>query len=139
MPGTDGRVKPRITCFRCEKLGHFADFCPEGVQEGNTHNIITEEIVEEDINPSNEDLETMQAGEDEGANIEDVEDNDQGDAWVNMMDTWGEDSDESDESLIMSFQLMEIRDKFIRSGGTMTLTFCLTQGQQCQSSITLIC
>ena len=59
----------------------------------------------------------MQAGEDEGANIEDVEDNDQGDAWVNMMDTWGEESDESDGSLIMSFQLMEIRDKFIKSGG----------------------
>ena len=86
MPGTDGRVKPRIPCFRCGKLGHFTDFCPEGVQEGNTYNIITEEIVEEDINTSNKDLETMQAREDEGANIKNVEDNVQEDAWVNMMD-----------------------------------------------------
>ena len=31
-----------------------------------------------------------------------------------MVDNWGE---ESDGSLIMSFQLMEIKEKFIKSGG----------------------
>ena len=42
VSGSDGRTKARITCFRCEKKGHFADFFldietgEEQVEEGDS-------------------------------------------------------------------------------------------------------
>ena len=35
-PGRDGRTKPKITCFRCEKKGNFADLCPD-IEAGQQH------------------------------------------------------------------------------------------------------
>ena len=32
VPGSDGRTIARITCFKCNKQGHFADFCPEVIE-----------------------------------------------------------------------------------------------------------
>ena len=68
-------------------MGHFSDFCPEGVHEGNTHNIIIEELAEEGDSPTNEDLEIVQAEGNEDAHIEDIKNSGREDAWVNMMDT----------------------------------------------------
>ena len=34
--GSDGRSKLRITCFRCSKKGHFADFYPD-IETGQQH------------------------------------------------------------------------------------------------------
>ena len=46
VPGTDGRVIVRITCFRCQRSGHFSDMCPsDTIEEGDTNNIISEEVV----------------------------------------------------------------------------------------------
>ena len=28
VPGTNGKSYPKITCFTCNKIGHYADFCP---------------------------------------------------------------------------------------------------------------
>ena len=33
-PGSDGRTVARITCFKCNKTGHYSDFCPDNI-EGN--------------------------------------------------------------------------------------------------------
>ena len=33
----------RITCFRCQKRGHFADMCPN-TEVGASHNIIAREV-----------------------------------------------------------------------------------------------
>ena len=37
VPGSDGRTVARITCYRCQKMGHFADFCPEVVSGEQLH------------------------------------------------------------------------------------------------------
>ena len=28
-PGHDGVLSPHITCFRCQKMGHYASVCPD--------------------------------------------------------------------------------------------------------------
>ena len=89
MPGSDGRTVAHILCFKCDKYGHYSDFCPENVQEGATHHIITEEIIEEHVDTANEDSQDTptEEGEVNQADEEaaDVQDN----AWGDMVNTWG--------------------------------------------------
>ena len=43
VAGSDGRVKARIKCFKCDKFGHYSDFCPT-IEDGVARNIITDVI-----------------------------------------------------------------------------------------------
>ena len=60
IPGSDGKTVARITCFKYNKLGHLADFCPNGLEaskhrhtdadklgRGSTRNISSNEGVTE--------------------------------------------------------------------------------------------
>ena len=53
--GSDGRLKNMITCFTCEKKGHYSDFCPTTNPEGigqrvyksaDQHHISATEVME---------------------------------------------------------------------------------------------
>ena len=46
VPGSDGRIVARITCYKCLKRGHFADFCLTDVVDGDQHLLDAEEFVE---------------------------------------------------------------------------------------------
>ena len=89
VTGSDGRTVARIMCVKCEKYGHYPDFCSENVQEGATHHIITEELIEEHTDVTNKECKDAHPEEDEVAQAneeaEDVQDN----AWGDMVNTWG--------------------------------------------------
>ena len=36
-PGADGRLNPRVLCFKCQNMGHYADNCPESTRNGQVH------------------------------------------------------------------------------------------------------
>ena len=50
VPGTDGRLIPHITCFRCNKKGHYSDNCPEEQAEEQQQHIQTNERGHDDNN-----------------------------------------------------------------------------------------
>ena len=99
ITGTDGRTKPRITCFNCQKLGHFADMCPDIVTgeqmhqnaveiDGEVERVLTEEV-EEVSGGANEEFELC----------EDVGNHD---TWADVF------SDDSDDSLVTSLQYVSV-------------------------------
>ena len=55
---------------------------------------------------------------------EDIQD----DARGNMVNIWGEESDDSDYSLVTSFQFMGVNEKFSRSGGCHDTDILLNTG-----------
>jgi hypothetical protein len=44
IPGTNGKLFPRITCSRCNKLGHYADFCPERIDSSHQQHVMMDDI-----------------------------------------------------------------------------------------------
>ena len=95
VPGTDGRVIERITCFRCLKRGHFADMCPN-TEIGASHNIIA---AEESVNIADHETDEREVS---------VCNNNE---WVNLQEedaVVNEDSTSEDDSLVVAFQYMEM-------------------------------
>ena len=110
MAGTNGRVINRITCFRCQRKGHFADMCPNA-EIGASHNIIADEIKiidSEDsasaVGSTQDDNELIECGNNE---------------WVKLQEEDGEveNEDISDEdSLVVAFQFMGLATNLASSG-----------------------
>ena len=93
ITGTDGRTKPRITCFNCQKLGHFADMCPDIVTGEQMHQNAVE-IDDEVEEVLVEEVEEVSGGANEEFELwEDVGNHD---AWADVF------SDDSDDSLVTS-------------------------------------
>ena len=105
MPGTDGRVIDRITCFKCLKRGHFADMCPN-TEIGASHNIIADEV---DV-AEPEDGEDAVGYEHDENEVISCDNNE----WTNMqgenIGARNEDSSD-DDSLVVAFQFMGMAAK----------------------------
>jgi len=39
VPGSNGRTVAHITCFKCNKLGYFADFYSDGLESGKQYHM----------------------------------------------------------------------------------------------------
>ena len=37
IPGSDGRTIAHIKCFKCNKMGHYSDCCPDAVEGDQMH------------------------------------------------------------------------------------------------------
>ena len=96
----------RITCYKCLKRGHFADFCPTDVVDGDQHLLDTEEFVEveEAIELADDDQhETVEEEGDDDVSLGEEEDFDE---WTRDVHfgAWEDDFSESDGSLVSGFQ-----------------------------------
>ena len=108
MPGSDGRIKARTICYKCNKRRYFADFCLS-VEEGVVQNLITTEV--DDRNKMNDERNNNEAhGE------EDKDDREGWNDWNDQQSKRGDEKSDSDDSLLVSFQLMELGGKPINKG-----------------------
>ena len=96
----------RITCYKCLKRGHFADFCPTDVVEGDQHLLDTEEVEELEETQGPVDAGQVEVEDEGGEDDASAGDEDDFEEWTRDFQEgeWGDDFSESDDSLISSFQ-----------------------------------
>ena len=102
VPGSDGRTVARITCYRCQKMGHFADFCPEVVCGEQLHINAYEVAMGEDEGSFDEEEENE---ENSSAVVEEVEPDVELIVFLQNND-WEAHSSDDEDSLVMSFQYL---------------------------------
>ena len=108
VPGTDGRVKKDIKCFKCEDWGHFADHCPKQ-DDNNENQMHQEEDTAQDQNDNNQ----------HDGELEETE----GDFQLN----YGE-YDYADDSDNLSFQFFNRKKDFIFKKGYNDLSILIYSG-----------
>ena len=111
VPGSNGRTVVRILCFRCQKMGYFADFCPTLV-EGVVQNNIAEEVEREDARAwEQREINETDSSEKENSN------EDEKNEWVNLPDMSEEvENSESDDFLVVAFQYMRLSSNLAKCG-----------------------
>ena len=97
VPGSDGRTVARTLCFKCQKMGHFADFCPTLV-EGVVQNNIAEEVERENTRAW-EQSDISEADDDEKESLNEEAEN-----------------SDSEDSLVVAFQYMGLSTNLSQYG-----------------------
>ena len=73
IPDTNGRTVAHMMCFKCNKNGHYSDFCPNKV-EGDQMHINAYKLANIDANHGNDDNMQRDTVETHTCDMEDKED-----------------------------------------------------------------